>query len=95
MSAEHEEKFQSRKNFHLPSRENVFIHEEVVMTSWHANLNHITFTLPTLLENKTSRLVDRIQNTDIQNTNIRTNQIIKLAYCQLKTLEVSNVQYQT
>ena len=65
MSAEREQKFQSRKNFHLPSRENVFIHEEVVMTSWHANLNHITFTLPTTLENKTSRLVD-IQNTDGQ-----------------------------
>ena len=69
MSAEREQKFQSRTNFHLPSRENVFIHEEVVMTSWHANLNHITFTLPTLLENKTSRLVEyRIQNTDRQNT---------------------------
>jgi hypothetical protein len=32
------------------------------MTSWHANLNHLPFTLPTLLENKTSRLVEyRIQ----------------------------------
>jgi hypothetical protein len=58
--------FQSRKNFHLPSRENVFIHEEVVMTSWHANLNHLPFTLPTLLENKTSRLVEYRQNTDRQ-----------------------------
>ena len=59
------------------------------MTSWHANLNHITFTLPTLLENKMSRLVEYRQNTyRIHTYRIhtyrRTNQIIKLAYCQLK-----------
>jgi hypothetical protein len=48
MSAEHEifklKMFNGKNNF-LWMDENIFIHEEVVMTSWHANLNHITFTL--------------------------------------------------